>query len=452
MTMTKHIASLFKIKVWLAVSLLMVSGLQLQLSTPKQSWHVSWGVQAMNQPVKDKRKKRKTPLIRSKIFKKIEAVQNFLQEDNFQEGIEILNSLKARAQAGKLNSYEVAQMWNMFAFAYFNQEKYSDAIIAYEQVLKQKSIPWVMEDGTLYSLAQLHFVNQNLTTAVSYIDRWLKSVPNPSPQALVFKGQIHYQNKEMSLAYDSVKKGVALADKKQLTVKESWLQLLSFLYYERKDIDNSIKILERLVSINPKKSYISQLSGMYMLKGRNKEQISLYRALYERGNLTEEKELITLASLYINESIPVKAGLILEKGFEDKIIKPTKKNLELLGNAWHQAHELKKSIVWLEKAAELSENGKIHLRLAATHLDLERFDDSVRSAKQALKLSGLSKEVSAHIVMGSAYFYQKKFDESLMAFGKVLELDKNSKIAKQWIKYITTEKKKQEHFELFMKS
>ena len=239
MTMKKHVTSLFKIKVLLAVGLLMVSGFQLQLSTPKQSWNVSWGVQAINHPVKDKRKKRKTPLISSKIFKKIEAAQNFLQEENFQEGIEILNGLKARAQAGKLNSYEVAQMWNMFAFAYFNQEKYSDAITAYEQVLKQKSIPWVMEDGTLYSLAQLHFVNQNLTTAASYIDRWLKSVPNPSPQAFVFKGQIHYQNKEMSLAFDSVKKGVSLADKKQLSVKESWLQLLSFLYYERKDIDNS---------------------------------------------------------------------------------------------------------------------------------------------------------------------------------------------------------------------
>ena len=159
-----------------------------------------------------------------------------------------------------------------------------------------------------------------------------------------------------------------------------------------------------------------------------------------------------MASLYINESIPVKAGVILEKGFEDKIIKPTKKNLELLGNAWYQAHELNKSIIWLEKAAKLSENGKIHLRLATTHLDLEQFDDSVRSAKQALKLSGLSKEVSAHIVMGSAYFYQKKFDDSLVSFGKVLELDKESKVAKQWIKYITAEKKKQEHFDLFMKS
>ena len=74
MTMTKHITSLFKIKVLLAVSLLMISGLQLELAAPKQYSNGSWRVQAINHPAKDKRNKRKTPLISSKIFKKIKAV------------------------------------------------------------------------------------------------------------------------------------------------------------------------------------------------------------------------------------------------------------------------------------------------------------------------------------------------------------------------------------------
>ena len=450
--MTKHAHSQFVTKVFLTVCLTVASSFSVQVNTQTGAIDASVGALAAQKPAKDKRPKRKTPLISSKIFKKIEAAQKLLQDEQYPEGIEVLDELKARGDQGKLNTYEVAQVWNMYAFAYFSQEKFSEAISAYEKVLKQKNIPWAMEDATVYSLAQLHFVNQNLDKAAAYIERWLKTVPNPSPQGFVFKGQIHYQNKQMNEAFTYVKKGIDLADKRELTVKESWLQLLSFLYYERKDITNSVKVLERLVSMNPKKSYIEQLSGMYMLKDRSKDQVTLLRALYEKGELKEEKDLITLASLYINEGVPVKGGVILEKGFKDEIIKPTKKNLELLGNAWYRAQELEKSIVWLEKAAKLSDDGKIYLRLAATYLDLEKFDASVRAAKKAIDMGGIAKIENAHIVLGSAYFYQKKFEDSLSAFGKVLEIDKDSKVAKQWIKYVTTEKQKQEHFDSFMNS
>lgn len=450
--MKKHAHSQFLSKVFLAVCLTTVSSFTVQMDLTSGATTASVGAVAAQKPAKDTRPKRKTPLISSKVFKKIEEAQKFLQEEQFAEGLEVLAELKGRAEQGKLNSYEVAQTWNMYAFAYFSQEKYTDAIGAYEKVLKQKNIPWAMEDATIYSLAQLHFVNQSLDKAAGYIDRWLKSVPNPSPQGYVFKGQIHYQNKQMKEAFTYVKKGIDIADEKELTVKESWLQLLSFLYYERKDITNSVKVLERLVSMNPKKSHVEQLSGMYMLKDRSKDQVTLLRALYEKGELKDEKDLITLASLYINEGVPVKAGVILEKGFKDEAIEPTKKNLELLGNAWYRAQELEKSIVWLEKAAKLSDDGKIFLRLAATYLDLEKFDESVRSAKKAIDMGGIQKIENAHIVLGSAYFYQKKFEDSLSAFGKVLEIDEDSKVAKQWIKYVTTEKQKQEHFDNFMKS
>ncbi len=413
---------------------------------------LNFGAHAAKKRVKDKRPKRRTPLLRSKVFKKIEAAQAAIQEKNMEEGLEILNGLKEKAVKGKLNGYEIAQMWNMYAFVYFSSEKYADAINAYENVIKQKSIPWVLEDSTIFSLAQLNFLMQNFKLSLKHIDHWLATVPNPSPQAYVFKAQIHYQMQDLGNALAFVKKGVDLADKNKRKVKESWLQLLSYLYYEKKDIDNSVIILERLVAMNPKKSFVQQLSGMYMNKDRPEDQLVLYRALYEKGVLEKEKELITLSSLYISIGVPVKAGIVMEKGIKDKIIKDSSKNMELLGNAWYRAQELEKSIVWLEKAGKDAKDGKIFMRLSATYLDLERFDKAIDAAKRALKLGGLRKEENTHIILGSAYFYKKKFESSLSAFGEVLKIDEKSKLAKQWIKYVTTEKKKQEVFKAFLAS
>jgi len=209
-------------------------------------------------------------------------------------------------------------------------------------------------------------------------------------------------------------------------------------------------ILERLVAISPKKSFITQLSGMYMSNDRPQDQLSLYRALYEKKLLKKEKELLTIANLYIANGVPVKAGIIMEKGFKDKVIEDTSKNYELLGNAWYRAQELEKSIVWLEKAAKNGKDGKIFLRLASTYLDLERFDDAVRAAKKALKLGDLLKEETAHIILGNAYFSKKQYEDALEEFSNVIKLDEDNKFAKQWIRYVTIEKKKQEAFIAFI--
>lgn len=434
----------------MAMTLALMATSGFQVTTNEQNVQVTSGAHAAN--VKDTRPKRKTPLITARVFKKIEEAQNALKAEDFATGMAILAELKERGDNGKLNSYEIAQLWNMYAFTYFSQEKYADAITAYENILKQKNIPWALEDSTNYSLSQLYFLNQDLPKALKYIDNWLASVPNPNPQGFVFKAQIHYQEKDLANAFINVKKGVDLADQKKTAVKESWLQLLGYLYYEKKDIKNSIKTLERLVAMNPKKAFVTQLSGMYMENDRSADQVTLYRGLYEKNLLTDEKELITLASLYINEGVPVKAGQILEKGFKDEIIKPTTKNLELLGNAWYRAQELEKSIIWLEKAAKQSDEGKIHFRLAAVYLDLERFKQSVSSAKKAIELGGMDKPVNAFIILASAQFYLKEYEQSLSSFGKVLEIDDENKVAKQWIKYVTTEKHKQEEFKAFINS
>ena len=56
-----------------------------------------------------------------------------------------------------LNSYEVAQMWNFYAFIYFSQDNYREATRAYENVLQQPELPLGLETTTMFTLTQLYF-------------------------------------------------------------------------------------------------------------------------------------------------------------------------------------------------------------------------------------------------------------------------------------------------------
>ena len=64
----------------------------------------------------------------------------------------------------------------------------------------------------------------------------------------------------------------------------------------------------------------------------------------------------------------------------------------------------------------------------------------------------MDKPINAFIILASAQFYLKEYEQSLSSFGKVLEIDDENKVAKQWIKYVTTEKHKQEEFKAFINS
>ncbi len=71
----------FGVQLGLFVALLTVSGFQVSASVgySDSSLSISSGAMAASKLNKDKRPKRKTPLLRAKIFKKIEAAQAAIQ-------------------------------------------------------------------------------------------------------------------------------------------------------------------------------------------------------------------------------------------------------------------------------------------------------------------------------------------------------------------------------------
>lgn len=422
------IAALIAVPAFIATTSLMTSG-----AAVAQEGQSEQGSQ-------QKEKARRTPALRNEVYEKLAAAQEAAEANNFAEAEKLLQTLE-REYTGKkeLNSYEKANLYNFYAFIYYSGEKYKEAIGAYEKVLAQPDLPEAMEVGTRYSLAQLYFVIEDYQKAGSMLESWFKVAPNPAPDAYILLAQANYQLKEYDKALRNVEKGMAEAKSRGQEPKEQWYLLMRVLYYEKGDNEKTTEILEILARQWPKKDYFLQLSGMYGELKQDKRQLAAMESAYRAGWLENERELVNMAYLFLGADTPARAARVLEKGFKDKTVEATAKNLELLGIAHRQARDNKKAIPYLERAAALASDGEMWARLASIQIDEDNNVKAVEAARKALSLGGGRRPDNTRIVLGMALYNLGKLKEAKTAFAEAARDDRSKKAAQQWIKFLDTE-------------
>jgi len=397
---------------------------------------------AQEQQQKKQQETRKTPALRNKVYEKLQAVQQAAEAQDMKLAKELLEEMRTAGGKNELNSYELANMWNMFAFVYYSEENYPKAIEAYRNLIAQPDIPLQLEINTKYSIAQLYFVTEDYRNAVKTLREWFEVADNPNADAHMLMAQGYYQLKEWDNAIKEVEKGLAKNAEKGRLPKEPWLLLARVLYFEKGDIPAMVDVLETLVKLYPKGEYWIQLSMMYGEQKKDLLQMVTMETAYVQGMLTRESELLQMAGLYAGNDVPYKAAKVLQKGVKDGIVKETSKNMEYLGNFLASAQEIKKSVEPLKKAADLSKNGEAASRLANVYISLDRFKEAEEAAKLALKKGDLRSEENTLLVLGQAQFYQEDYQDAKKTFNRALKFKKTEKFARQWIKYLNSELKR----------
>ena len=137
------------------------------------------------------------------------------------------------ASGGKkaLNSYELANVYNLYAFIHYSREDYQKALQAYEQVVAQPDIPLAMEINTRYTIAQLYFVQEDWKRGVDALLKWFEMTDTPNANAYVLLSQGYYQMKDYDKALFNVEKAISMYKEKDKLPKEQWYNLARFLYF-----------------------------------------------------------------------------------------------------------------------------------------------------------------------------------------------------------------------------
>lgn len=399
-----------------------------------------------------RQKTRRVPSMSEATFKKLAEAQEFIDAKDLNGAQAVLEGMLDRSR--RYNGNEIGQIHNMLGFVHFSKEDYPKAIHHYQTVLAQgEDIPEGLETTTLYTLAQLSFVDERYQDALRYMETWISKAQNPGPEPRIFMGQVYYQMEDYASAVQQIETGIAVAQERGTEVKENWWALLNYLYFEQENWPRVLETLEIMVRDFPKREYWLRLAGIQGQEGMEKQQIYTMMAAYEGGYLTKESDLTTYAGLLMQDEVPIRAVRVLKQGFDDELIERTDRNLRAFGQAYQLSQEVDEAIPLFQEAAELAEDGKIYESLAQLYLEDEKFADCVGAATHALEKGGLRKVQSVHIVRGMCEFNRDRLTPARRSFASCrtearrARDESNQRVCQQWIIYIDSETERRRHIE-----
>lgn len=386
---------------------------------------------------------RRTPALRNKVYEKLAEAQVAAEARDMNAAVKILDAMLAGRRDNELNSYELANVYNLYAFIHYSREDYTAALQAYENVIKQPDIPLAMEINTRFTVAQLYFVQERWRDGVDALLKWFDMTQAPNANAYVLLAQGYYQLKDYDRALDNIRIAIEDFESKGRVPKEQWFNLARFLYAEKGLLGEATEVLRELVTYYPKKQYWVQLSFMYSEANDEKKQLGAMEAAYVQNMLEKDGEYRNMASLFLNAEVPYKASLVLKKGFESDIVADNARNWELLAGALRQAQEVDQAIPAMEKAASLSDSGDLYARLGNIYLDADQNEKAIEAINKGLRRGGVRRADNANLVLGMAYFNTKQYKKARDAFRAAGRDKRSQKYARQWIAYMNSELERQ---------
>ena len=436
----------------------------------------SLDAQAQNEKVTYKKARALQTSTAKKIIKVVEALERVNEEGkedpDFDTVKEILNELLEKKE--NLRSYDRSVMWNYYGYLYFSEERYTDAMQAYRNLLAEPESTIPLRVASLFTLAQLNFVNEDYEGGINVLLQWMDEVEVVTAQGWSLLGQAYFQvgidkkSESEKLNYyekalDSMVSAVQTAEIEEYKPKENWYVLMAACYSElssrigkEESLYKQLDIYEILVNLYPKKMYFIQLGGIYGQLNRELDYMITLNAAYQKDLLDKESEYLALTQLLLLNSNPYWAAKVLEAGRikkvpvidektkEEKIlpvVRDNEKNLKLLADAWRMAQEIELAIPIMEKAAKLAKDGQTYIVLGSLYLSEDKLEEAVNAIEQGLKKGKVKNPSQARLTLGQAHFELQNFEQAKKEF-RIAARDDDKKIKKtanSWIKYTENE-------------
>ncbi len=376
--------------------------------------------------------------MREKVYEKLSRAQEAVEAEDWEKAYDQL----ARAEKMKnLTPLEKAQLYTAYGYAYFSQEKYAESAVAYEKVLAQEGLADAMRVTTLYTLGQLHFHLEHFDVAIGHLETWLAVAENPGPEPYILLGQAMYQVGRLDEAAEPVHRAITVAKQRDRVVQENWYALLRVIYFETKDFDSLLGVLEVLVTEYPAKEYWMHLAAAFGEMGDEERQLAAYEAAYALGYLQSSSEIVLLSQLLLQAEVPYRAGVLMQEGLENGTVTSNAGNWRLLSQAWILAREHDAAIVSLGKAAELSDDGELYARIAQSYANLNQWESAATAAKTALE-KGVRNPQDVQLMQGMAYFELRQFSSAKAAFAEAQKTEQSRATASRWLAYVQSEEKR----------
>lgn len=369
---------------------------------------------------------RKAQAVSRWAFERLHAAHFALEQEKFDEAEQALQPMLSR---NNLSDQEKALMWQALAYVHSAREDHEKAVDAFENSLASGGLPNEAALVITYNLAQLCVILERYERAVELFDLWFAEAARPNAGA-------HYMYAIAAMQIEQFPKAIAHAEQaveKSKAPRESYLQLLLALYFEVKDYTKAAGVLSQLAANFPKKIYWKQLSAVHAELGDNAKALATLEIAYLQGLLDEEGELLNLAQLYLYNDLPAQAATVMDEALAAGTVDGDAVAWQILADSWLQARERDKARAPLERAAELSTDGQLYVRLAQIHLGDEEWAAARRALARAMEKGGLRNSGQIQLLLGIAHTGEQHWSEAECAFQAAMRHPDAERMATAWL-------------------
>ncbi|MBK1875433.1 tetratricopeptide repeat protein [Pelagicoccus mobilis] len=372
--------------------------------------------------------------ISERTYKYIERVQKMMEAEQHDEALTYLN----RVQEFKMTDYDTAVIAQAKGEVLATVEMYLEAAQSFEQALLLEILGERSNQQLRLSTGQLYISEEHDEKGIGYLEQWIENEDEPRAEVLITMATAYSRLQDYPSALHYVERAIRSTEEPRL----AWYDLWIALNFNSGRIDACIPILEEVISLFPsEKKYWNYLANMYLSKEQQGKSLAVLRLAYEQGYVSESRDILRLAKLYLYEGIPVKAADLLARALEKKQIEPTEKNYRLLAEAWYKSQEIDEAKGAFKSAGEKSETGEHDLYRAQMHLDSEEYEQAIEALEAAIK-RGVKQQENAIMMLAMANFQIKRFDDALTALEKAKDHPKIAEQSKQWRVFIIEEKQR----------
>ena len=383
-----------------------------------------------------KRKTRRARTLNQTLARRLGEVAAMIEEEkNYAGALIELDKLMGRRN----NSYEVGMIHYYRGYVFSDQGDYKNALVAYSALLGIEDLPTNFEDQIRFLLAQLNFAEGHYRKSLQLLDEWIKYQETPSIQAYKVKGQAHYALEEYRQALAPLETAIRLVQEAGQTVRENTWGLVKSIYREIGNLAKVREILELLIlEYPPKAAYWLEVAYVYGELGIEDKELAAIEVAYVQGFLEKENHIVGLAQRYMNAEAPIKASWVMSKGIDDGNIEKAEKTFDVYSQSLVQAREYKDAEDPLEKAAKLSDEGDLYLRLGSVYGERDNWSGAISAFRNSLR-KGVKRTDRAQMQLGRAYYNADRLADARKAFSEARKDSRSRKDAANWIKYLNSE-------------
>jgi tetratricopeptide (TPR) repeat protein len=399
------------------------------------------GAAAQSRKKKDEVDPRTQPqqgALSKRIAEKLAEANELLQNDKFDEALEIIDDLAGRRG---LDPLEIAQIHRFRGYVLLSKGQVDQVPAEFRKSLDQHALDPLAEQQMTYSLAQIYTQLGKYDEALALINTWFEGEQEPRPDAYYLKAMILVQQENFKDALAPAKAAVA----KEPNPRESWVQMLVAIYHELQDYPNVAENLQRLISMSPqKKQYWTQLAAVQNLLERETNALATMQLAHTAKLLTEDREYRQLARLLFIREMPYQCAKTIEEGIKGGQVKTDADAYRLMSNCLLAARESDLALEPLAKAGELAQDGEMYMLLGQLHLQRDRLEPALDALGKALAKAKPEQRGSIHLLMGVAELGVNRYDEAERQFQAATADKKVHDAAQSYLKFLSDQRLRKE--------